>query len=210
MKDINSCTIDVRLHTPALINTLGEDSFCHPFSAPRETLLNSSRPASNIATGLRYTWSHLTTNLQDAVIQEQAIDVSTYLLSQDVTRAGFEKDGSLNSSVTNTIEIELESHRSLHLSKWTGSPCIDQIMRARAGMLAARREGYSYTHHLISLDTPRIQYSKLQCQHILDLSQTCVPRWNQLCWADTLERRVVKWISIDQILAFSSVGLEVA
>ena len=82
---------------------------------PWESLLNHSRPDGNIATGIQQAWSHLTTNFQEVVLTEQRIDTSKCLLARPVTGAGFHADGTMPGSVTNTVTVELEKQRSMHL-----------------------------------------------------------------------------------------------
>ena len=104
-----------QLNTPTLVTLFGEGLFDYPLPAPWEDLFNHSRPDGNIATGIRQAWSHLTTNFQEVVLTEQRIDTSKCLLARPVTGAGFHADGTMPGSVTNTVTVELEKQRSMHL-----------------------------------------------------------------------------------------------
>ena len=56
-KDNTGCTIPGRLNLPAIVTLLGEGAFNHPCPAPWQGVLDNSRPAANIASGLRFAWS---------------------------------------------------------------------------------------------------------------------------------------------------------
>jgi hypothetical protein len=115
-KDREGNTIPGRLHIPAVVNMLGEDSFHHPPTSPWETLLSSTRPKSNLKSGLQYIWLHLTQNFQDVAT---ALETSNenLLLSQSVERAGFYADGTHAPLVTNALTLEMETRRSRHLGE---------------------------------------------------------------------------------------------
>jgi hypothetical protein len=65
---------------------------------------------NNVANGLRYAWEHLQNNFQIKASAEQ-LNSSDYLLTEDVSRAGFYHDGSKPKSATAAITIELEKAR---------------------------------------------------------------------------------------------------
>ena len=108
--DKGNCAIEGRLNVSAIINLFGEGSFDHPFMEPCENLLTASTPSINLANGLRYAWSHLTTTFQEVVTQEKLID-KTLLLTQDIARAGFYIGGTVSPSVADTISSGCHQHQ---------------------------------------------------------------------------------------------------
>ena len=105
-----------RLHIPAVVDLFGEGSFDHPFESPWSTLLTSSNTSGNLVSGLRYSWSHLTSSFQDVATHEQLSD-SALRLRQDISQAGFNSDGTVAGSATDAVTRELESARSRKLGE---------------------------------------------------------------------------------------------
>ena len=58
-KDETGCVTPGRLNLPAIITLFGGNAFDHPCTAPWQGVLDNSRPAANIASGLRSAWSQL-------------------------------------------------------------------------------------------------------------------------------------------------------
>ena len=112
--DNTNTTTPGRISLPSIIAHFGEGSFSHPIDAPWETLLAESGPSSNLANGLKASWTHLQSNFQEASTNDRANDDSL-LLTQDVSRAGFYKDGTFAPSITNAVTIELERSRKTAL-----------------------------------------------------------------------------------------------
>ena len=116
-RDNTDCLIPGRFNLPSITAMFGEGSLDHPFEAPWANLL-TSRQHSNLATGLlQSAWSHLTINFQEFTTTEQLADPTTYLLTQDVNRAGFYSDGSYAPSITKAMTIELEKAGSIDLGQ---------------------------------------------------------------------------------------------
>ena len=105
-----------RLNIPSITNLFGEGSFYLPFDKPWEHLITTSRESYNLANGLRHAWIHLTTSFQDVSTQEQLSDFDL-LLSHEVTRAGFYKDGTVAASVTKALTIKFELARATKLGE---------------------------------------------------------------------------------------------
>ena len=56
-KDETGCITPGRLNLPAIATLFGDSVFDHPCPAPSQGVLDNSRLAANIATGLRFAWS---------------------------------------------------------------------------------------------------------------------------------------------------------
>ena len=87
---------------------------------PWDHLLNTDVVGSNnnIAHGLRHAWTHLQNKFHDVATPAQlTTNSSDYLLTQDVSRAGFYHDGSKPKSATAAVTIELEKARMKALGK---------------------------------------------------------------------------------------------
>ena len=69
--------------------------------------MEQSNPSHNLASGLKNAWTHLTTSFQDVASTDQTAYTSL-LLSQGVESAGFHLDGTIASSATNAITVELK------------------------------------------------------------------------------------------------------
>ena len=115
-KDKNNNTIVGRMHLPCIVNLLGEDSFDFPLISPWEYMLNNKRPTHNIVNGVQQTWSHLQLKFQ-GVATPNACDDDDLLVNQPVQRAGFRSNGTIPSSVTRDITMEIESAISTNLGK---------------------------------------------------------------------------------------------
>ena len=56
-KDETGCVTRGRLNLSAIVTIFGDNTFDYPYPDLWQGVLNSSRPAANIASGLRLTWS---------------------------------------------------------------------------------------------------------------------------------------------------------
>jgi hypothetical protein len=115
-QDKHNNTIVGRMHIPCIVNLLGEDSFDFPLTSPWENMLNNKRPTHNIANGVQQTWSHLQLKFR-GVATPNACDDDDLLVNQPVQRAGFRSNGTIPSSVTRDITMEIESAISTYLGK---------------------------------------------------------------------------------------------
>ena len=61
-KDESGCVTRGRLNLAAIATLFGDNAFDYPCPAPWQGVLGNSRPAANIASGLRFAWSQLQTN----------------------------------------------------------------------------------------------------------------------------------------------------
>ena len=71
---------------------------------------------SNLVSGLRHAWSHLSSAFQGVASNERSSDESL-LLNQDVSRAGFVAAGELGSLITNPLTMDLECVRGRSASE---------------------------------------------------------------------------------------------
>ncbi|EJK68762.1 hypothetical protein THAOC_10031, partial [Thalassiosira oceanica] len=108
-KDDRGNVVPGRMHTPSLVNHFGETSFNHARDRdwhPWRHLLDNSN--GNIATGLQQASSQMKTNFEDVAI-DGIYDQDSCLVLQDVTRFGFNCDGTRPISVTHELTVQLET-----------------------------------------------------------------------------------------------------
>ncbi|EJK78115.1 hypothetical protein THAOC_00002 [Thalassiosira oceanica] len=108
-KDAQGNVIPGRMHTPSLVNHFGETSFNHARDRdwhPWRHLLDNSN--GDIATGLRQASSQMKTNFEEVAI-DGMYDQDSCLVLQDVTRFGFNSDGTRPTSVTHALTVQLET-----------------------------------------------------------------------------------------------------
>ena len=116
-----------RLYIPPITTLLGEGSFNHPVEHPWATLIEQSNQSCNLATGLQYAWSHLTSTLH--AVADPALQVDEGLLfNQEIKMAGFYHHGSITSSVTKQLGLRIKKLRSRdHYEQWSWDACTNMI-----------------------------------------------------------------------------------
>ena len=94
-----------RMHIPPLVELFGEDSFNYPCTAPWAHILASG--TGDTAAGLRQASSQITQNFEEVAI-DGMYDPEKCLVLQDVSRIGFNHDGTRPASVTNALTAQWE------------------------------------------------------------------------------------------------------
>ncbi|KAL9183104.1 hypothetical protein ACHAXT_004891 [Thalassiosira profunda] len=84
-RDSRNNVLKGRLHVAPILDLFGEGSFDHPLEAPWARLLSSSNQSGNLVSGLRQTWSHLSSSFQGVATRSSWRDESL-LLNQDIGR----------------------------------------------------------------------------------------------------------------------------
>ena len=114
--DMRGNTIEGRLNLPSIKDVLGVDSFSFPVENPLTTLL-MKMPNSNLVKGLRFAWTQLKENVQEAGGSIDDLDDERHLLAMNENSMGFYKNGSQAESVTNALTRELEGIRARKAAK---------------------------------------------------------------------------------------------
>ncbi|EJK64395.1 hypothetical protein THAOC_14871, partial [Thalassiosira oceanica] len=120
-KDDRGNVIPGRMHTPSLVNHFGETSFNHARDRdwhPWKHLLDNSN--GNIATGLRQASSQMKTNFEEVAI-DGMYDQDSCLVLQDVTRFGFNSDGTRPARPTSVTRI----HSLCSSRRWSFIGCFN-------------------------------------------------------------------------------------
>ena len=83
----DNCIVKGRLNLPGIFKLFGEQVFKHRVESIWEPLLSKGAPPTNLTSGLRQPWSHLTTSFREASTNQQSID-SGLLSSQPGEEGG--------------------------------------------------------------------------------------------------------------------------